>query len=342
MEKSHPRARCFKMEINRRLFFTAPRMLTMWLLCSLLKDRVGLAQADGNPMSSHLLNGSLGQSLALPVHIPWPDPLILTWDFRSSSTGRKFQICYKARNNPAECSDGFKERFRLNLTDYSLEIQTLMKSDQGWYEVNARSGQDVHVELMELRVYEPVSKPLMQVTSVTQGGICHINLSCSVKRGSNVTYSWWTGGEEVTGDEFHNVTDEGRRLKMFASSNSTSKAYNCTVRNPVSEDTDMIILEPHCEQGKKQEENKKQLHTGLIIAAIAIFTCGLLIMFCVRRKKKHFKLSEARNNEAASEPALYAEIRRSSNARDQQASSIPGNIRVNLLCTLSKASVSFS
>ncbi|XP_048472921.1 signaling lymphocytic activation molecule-like isoform X2 [Rhincodon typus] len=255
-------------------------------------NTAGLGLADGNLASSRLLNGSLGRSFSLPVHIPWADPLILTWDFRNSSAGKKIQICTKALNNPEKCSNEFGQRIRLNLTDYSLEIQSLTKSDQGWYEVNARSEQNVHVEVMELRVYEPVSIPTIEVTNVPFSETCNISLQCSAENGSNLTYSWWTGGEEVGIDKLHSVTNDGRRLQMFVYPNSTNRAYNCTVRNPVSEATYMITLEPHCKQGQEKKEVVEPLHIGLIIAAITIFICVLLVIFYVQKKKKHSKFSE--------------------------------------------------
>ncbi|XP_048376307.2 SLAM family member 5-like isoform X2 [Stegostoma tigrinum] len=259
--------------VNRKLQPTAPRMLTIWLLLAFFKDLAGLGLADGNIASSRLLNGSLGQSFSLPVHIPFADPLILTWDFRSSDAGKKNQICTKSQNNPAKCSDDFRQRVRLNLSDYSLEIKSLTKSDQGWYEVNARSEQVVHAELMELRVYEPVSIPSIEVTDMLFNETCNVSLKCSVENGSDLTYSWWTGGEEVRTDKLQSVTHDGRRLQLLVYPNSTNRAYNCTVKNPVSEATCMITLEPHCKQ--------------------------------------------APNTEGTSEPALYADIKRSSNTRDE-------------------------
>ncbi|XP_048376308.2 SLAM family member 5-like isoform X3 [Stegostoma tigrinum] len=303
--------------VNRKLQPTAPRMLTIWLLLAFFKDLAGLGLADGNIASSRLLNGSLGQSFSLPVHIPFADPLILTWDFRSSDAGKKNQICTKSQNNPAKCSDDFRQRVRLNLSDYSLEIKSLTKSDQGWYEVNARSEQVVHAELMELRVYEPVSIPSIEVTDMLFNETCNVSLKCSVENGSDLTYSWWTGGEEVRTDKLQSVTHDGRRLQLLVYPNSTNRAYNCTVKNPVSEATCMITLEPHCKQGQERKVVVGQLHIGLIIAAVAIFISVLLVLFYVQRKKKHSKLSEAPNTEGTSEPALYADIKRSSNTRDE-------------------------
>ncbi|XP_060706445.1 SLAM family member 5-like [Hemiscyllium ocellatum] len=256
----------------------------IWLTLFLFIKYPGLVQTDGNLGSSHLLNGSLGQSFALPARIPWPDPLILTWDFRSSSTGRKIQICNKARNHPAECSNDFRERFRLNLTDYSLEIETLKKSDQGWYEVNARLGQEIHVELMELRVYERVSHPAIQwTTNVSIEGICNVTLKCSVENDGDLLYGW-RREEMVTNVKSQSVTNNGRTLSVSLTLQNTSTVYSCIVKNPVSEETESVDLIVACNGREKGDATLNSIHIlgiRMVIFIVAVIISVAITGFCV-------------------------------------------------------------
>ncbi|XP_078073575.1 SLAM family member 9-like [Mustelus asterias] len=122
-----------------------------------------------------------------------------------------------------------------------------MKSDQGFYEVNARSGQRVYEKIIELRVYERVSRPRIRLmNNVSSGGICNVTLSCSVESGSGLLYSWWRGREEAKTGGPHIVTNNGRELRVSSNLYVTSTVYSCTVRNPVSEETESMDLTGPC------------------------------------------------------------------------------------------------
>ncbi|XP_038673370.1 LOW QUALITY PROTEIN: SLAM family member 9-like [Scyliorhinus canicula] len=267
-------------------------LCTSWLMLFLFITDHGLGQVDGNPSSlQRLVNGTWGQSLKLSLHLPWADPLVVTWDFRNSSAGKRLQVCSKARHNPVDCNNEFGQRIRINLTDYSLEIQTLKKSDQGLYEVNARSEQDVYEEKMELRVYERVSRPKIQLmTNVFSGGICNVTLSCSVESGSDLVYSWWRGGEVVQSGGPHSMTDNGRELSVSSNLHVTSRVYNCRVRNPVSEETESMDLTGPCHLtsiGKdKVNGNLHSVHI-LVIRALIFMVVVILIIagVCVWKRR---------------------------------------------------------
>ncbi|XP_072331480.1 SLAM family member 9-like isoform X2 [Scyliorhinus torazame] len=254
----------------------------------LLTERAGLGQVDGNPNSlQRLVNGTWGQSVRLSLNLPWADPLMVTWDFRNSSAGRKIQVCTKARHNPVDCHNDFGQRIWLNLTDYSLEIQTLQKSDQGLYEVNARSEQDVYEEKVELRVYERVSNPRIQINTVFSNWICNVSLSCLLENNSDLSYSWWRESEVVTTGRQHQVTDNGRTLEMTLYLHAIKTVYNCTVSNPISEATVSINLAGPCNitvKGTTTTANKP-LHIGLTVAVITIFII-IVIAIVVWRKNK--------------------------------------------------------
>ncbi|XP_067865702.1 SLAM family member 9-like isoform X2 [Heterodontus francisci] len=295
------------------------RIVINWLLLALLNDPGGLGQADGNPVSHRLVNGTLGQSVTLSANIPAAELWIVAWDFRSSFTGKKIQVCTKAQNKAAVCNDELRDRVRLNFNNYSLEILTLMQSDQGLYEVSARSAQNLHNEMIELQVYERVSNVRIQINNISSDGICNVTLSCSVENGRDVIYSWRRG--EVTADGSQSVTDNGSKLEISLNLDNTSTVYNCTVRNPVSEDTESIDLAKPCNiiVGGNKEKFNQSLHIGLSIAGISFIIVILFTIFSVC-KKKHSKSNEAPNTEGTSESPQYAVIRRPCNARDQPVS----------------------
>ncbi|XP_067865887.1 SLAM family member 9-like [Heterodontus francisci] len=226
---------------------------TTWLILFLLITDSGLGQADGNPGSHHLANGTLGQSVTLSANIPGAELLIIAWDFRNSSTGRKIPVCTKTQNTAVAYDNELRDRVRLNLNDYSLEILTLMKSDQGLYEVSARSKQNVHNEVIELRVYERVPCPRIQlINNVSSAGICNVTLSCSVESGSDLIYCWCRGGEVVTADSSHSVTDNGRKLRISLNRHYTSTIYNCKAmeggrwNSAVSSDSENTSCDIYC------------------------------------------------------------------------------------------------
>uniref|UniRef100_UPI00398EE628 SLAM family member 9-like isoform X2 n=1 Tax=Pristiophorus japonicus TaxID=55135 RepID=UPI00398EE628 len=295
-----------------------PRIVISWLLLTVLNEQGGLGKVVGNLAPGHLVNGTLGQSVTLPVNIPQTELQSITWDFRNGNNGKKIQVCSKFVHNPEKCNNELGEKFRLNLNDYSLEIQTLIKSDQGLYEVNARTEQGVHEETVELRVYEGVSSPRIQISDVSSDRICNVTLSCSVESGSDLIYSWWRGDGDITADWSHRVTDNGSRLEVSLNPHDTSTVFNCTVRNPVSEKTWSVDLAHSCNitTGGDKEHKGPVLHKG-IIAAITVVVILLVIGIVYAYRRKQSKPDEAPNTEGTSEQAQYAEIRKSSNARDQ-------------------------
>ncbi|XP_067830129.1 signaling lymphocytic activation molecule-like isoform X2 [Heptranchias perlo] len=292
------------------------RIVIRWLFLAFLNDPGGIGQAVGNLVPRHLVNGTLGQSIILPTNIRGAE-LVITWDFTNSTTGKKIEVCSKPRNSPAECNNELGERFRLNLSDYSLQIQTLLKSDNGLYEVTGRSGKGVNEEAVELRVYERVSSPSIRTSDVLSDGSCNVTLICSVESSSELIYSWWRGGGEVIADGSHSVNDSGSRLAVSLNPYATSTVYNCTVRNPVSEESRSVDLAGPCNITMRGDEQQGSKHVGLFTGITLVVVALIVIVIIYMRKKKQSKPDEAPYTEGTSEPVQYAEISRPSSARDQ-------------------------
>ncbi|XP_062905754.1 signaling lymphocytic activation molecule-like [Mobula hypostoma] len=270
-----------------------------------------LAETDGNPTALRVVNGTLGQSVTLPGYVPGENTSVITWDYTNLSNQKTFPLCEKYKNSPTDCT---RERITLNLKDNSLEIQNLTDSDEGLYEIYARTNKGVHKEMTELRIYESISAPVISISKLISHEVCNISLHCLVERGTEPVYTWWTGDDDITANESHVLIDGGRSLELSVRLSDNNTVYNCTVRNPVSEATMSVDLRNLC-QDTEGEKLLRPLHIGLIIAAVLIFfLVAILFMLYWNREPK---VNEAANTEGRSESVLYAVIRRANLARDQ-------------------------
>lgn len=239
----------------------------------------GLGQTAGKPGTRRLVNGTLGQSVTLPGCISGENISVLTWDYRSSPTTGKVQLCTKTQNSPIQCD---KQRIRLNLKDCSLEIQNLTEHDQGLYEMNLRMALVVHEQVTELKIYERVSLPVIDISEAFSDGVCNVSLVCSLEHGTEPVYTWWSGDGKVTADGSHILTDEGRRLALSIPLPNNNSVYNCTVGNPVSEETRSVDLTQLC----PAHEGYKPLRVSsriLITAATIIFISAAVCYMCYKR-----------------------------------------------------------
>ncbi|XP_072892359.1 SLAM family member 9-like [Hemitrygon akajei] len=251
----------------------------------LLSDSGVLAESDVNPATHRVVNGALGQLVTLPGNVPGESISVITWDYINSSNQKKVQLCVKYINSPTTC---IRERMTLNPKDYSLEIQNLTDSDEGLYEINARTDTDVHEEVVELQIYEPISTPVISISKFISDEVCNISLHCLLERGSEPVYTWWTEGDEVTTDESHVLTDGGRRQELSLRP-SDNRVYNCTVRNPVSEATTSVDLRKLCPV-TEGEKVLRPLHIRLITTIVLIvFITAVFFTLCWKRELKFNK-----------------------------------------------------
>ncbi|XP_051899443.1 signaling lymphocytic activation molecule-like isoform X2 [Pristis pectinata] len=257
------------------------------IICLLLSGSGVLGLTAGTPATRRVVYGALGQSITLPGNMSGENISIITWDYRDPSKQKKVQLCLKTQNNPTKYN---RESIRLNLKDYSLEIQNLQDSDQ-----------------------ERVSTPVINISKVISDEMCNISLHCSLERGTEPVYTWWTGDGEVTADESHVLTDGGMTLALSLKLNDNT-VYNCTVRNPVSEATWSMDLTNMC-RSSEGNSPRRTLHIGLITAAAVVAFISAIL--CYIYWKRESKPNEAPNTEGRSESVLYAVIGRTSNARDQ-------------------------
>ncbi|XP_059825236.1 SLAM family member 6-like [Hypanus sabinus] len=242
-----------------------------------------LAESDGNLATRRVVNGILGQSVTLPGNLPGESISFITWDYTNPSDQEVVQLCVNYEISPTTCN---RKRMTLNLKDYSLEIQNLTDSDEGLYEISARTNTKLHKEVMELRIYEPVSTPVINISKFLTDEVCNISLHCLLERGLEPVYTWWTGGDEVTADESHVLTDGGRRLELSLRP-SDNRVYNCTVRNPVSEATTSVDLRKLCPV-TEGEKLLKPLHIRLIITIVLIASITIMVFTLYWKRELKF------------------------------------------------------
>ncbi|XP_062905756.1 T-lymphocyte surface antigen Ly-9-like [Mobula hypostoma] len=277
----------------------------------LLSDSGVLAETDGNPTARRVVNGTLGQSVTLPGNVPGESISFITWDYIYSSNQKMVQLCVKYKNSPITCN---RERMTLNRKDCSLEIQNLTDSDEGLYEIIARTNTDLHHEVTELRIYESVSTPVIKSSKFNSDEVCKISLRCSLEHGTKPVFTWWTGGDEVTADESHVLTDGGRRLELSVRLSENNAVYNCTVRNPVSEAATSVDLRRLC-LVTEGEKLLRPLHIRLITTiALKAFITAIVFALCWKRE---LKFNKASDTERRSKSVLYAVTRRTNIAMDQ-------------------------
>ncbi|XP_069775380.1 signaling lymphocytic activation molecule-like isoform X3 [Narcine bancroftii] len=257
-----------------------PLTSTVWMIYLLLWSPGGLGQRVVKPATHQVVIGMLGQSVTLPGN--GLGGISTSWDFSMLHMKKKVEVCVKYPKIPPECK---RKTVRLNLEDNSLEIWNLTQSDQGLYELRVRTNESLYENAMELRVYERVSTPVINVTAVYSDVVCNATLRCLLEGGTAAVYSWWTRDGEVTEDVSHMLFEDGRSLALSLGLQHNHKVYSCNVRNPVSEANGSVDLAEHClwDEG---DGMLKPHHIGLIFAFAAVFLiCVILCVYCKRRSK---------------------------------------------------------
>ncbi|XP_069775378.1 signaling lymphocytic activation molecule-like isoform X2 [Narcine bancroftii] len=218
-----------------------PLTSTVWMIYLLLWSPGGLGQRVVKPATHQVVIGMLGQSVTLPGN--GLGGISTSWDFSMLHMKKKVEVCVKYPKIPPECK---RKTVRLNLEDNSLEIWNLTQSDQGLYELRVRTNESLYENAMELRVYERVSTPVINVTAVYSDVVCNATLRCLLEGGTAAVYSWWTRDGEVTEDVSHMLFEDGRSLALSLGLQHNHKVYSCNVRNPVSEANGSVDLAEHC------------------------------------------------------------------------------------------------
>ncbi|XP_078420636.1 SLAM family member 5-like [Cetorhinus maximus] len=135
--------------------------------------------------------------------------------------------------------------------------------------------------LFDLQVFEPVSKPLITINC----SATIITLSCSVSRGTNVTFLWEKSLSGVI-----NTTYNGAELVIEHVSEREQYLYRCIGENPVSNASSDPSIIKQC--NRKNAKGWKELHW---ISAAIVWLLALILFVFIRYKVKRTARNKASN-----------------------------------------------
>ncbi|XP_067834893.1 CD48 antigen-like [Heptranchias perlo] len=248
------------------------------------------------------VNGTLGQSIVLPVGIPpTPEDVEVVWK-RKEPDARIAR--YMNKNVETFGTEEYTGRIKFHPENYSLQISDLQREDSGVYEVivTGALGRETS-ELVRLDVYERVSGT--NITATVTQGICNITLTCSVTSGNLTSFRWWRGREELGNDSNHYLSGHGEELRIYYTSDVKESVYRCEAWNPVSNDTAQIKLSDVCNITVSGTQSSTA--TVVIVLMLVILLAGLL--FILYKNKETICPNGTKRQEAPGETAtVYAEV----------------------------------
>ncbi|XP_078062460.1 CD48 antigen-like isoform X2 [Mustelus asterias] len=229
------------------------------------------------------VNGSLGHSVWLPVDI---DPILkdaeITWRFIGTpvTTIARFDV----NENKIKIYSG---RFsgRVNMYgNFTLQINELSKLDEGIYSVTVSASVDQKGEVC-LQVYEPVSKPKVELINSTAGETCNVSLRCSVEGGDGVVYNW---SPHCSNDTNYSIEPVSRNMEQLDVSVGMSDSidYSCTAWNPVSKESVVFSEEKPCQHLRKDSSDFSGTWFTIIISIIAVIILIIIIVIFYKQHQK--------------------------------------------------------
>uniref|UniRef100_G3U7I1 Ig-like domain-containing protein n=1 Tax=Loxodonta africana TaxID=9785 RepID=G3U7I1_LOXAF len=201
-------------------------------------------------------------------------------------------------------SDHFNDRLNFTSEDLAISIKAAQQQDSGFYFLESTnvSGKVWKTEF-QVSVFDPVENPLLQWDSkALNNETCELNLSCSVSRDENVSYSWYRGSKliQTPGNLTH--------LVELIDVNGVH-TYTCNVSNPGSWANDTLILTQAC-LGAHQNFRFLSLLVIISVILLVILFLGTLTSFCVWRRKRKRSRERAEDSLTVYEVINNLQIRR--------------------------------
>ncbi|NXI32170.1 SLAF1 protein, partial [Sterrhoptilus dennistouni] len=105
------------------------------------------------------------------------------------------------RFSPGNLTEFEPGRVRFHRGDFSLEILNTTRGDgERIFEFSLSRGQEEEVWQIQLRVFEPVSRPEIQILHREfSNGSCSLTLLCSSEKGDEISYIWENRDNETFG-----------------------------------------------------------------------------------------------------------------------------------------------
>ncbi|KAK2868484.1 hypothetical protein Q7C36_000355 [Tachysurus vachellii] len=227
---------------------------------------------------------------------------ILFWTFKN----KDINIMRYIRNSQPIVPEGYKERVEFNEETYSLTLKNLQKNDSGIYEAKALGDRIVTVATYQLKVLDPVEKPVF-TASLQSNDTCNVTLTCEAQKLSVTSHCHNDNCDmmekKISGDTFP-------LLSLYV-----SKSFIiCNHSNPVSwKNTTMEIkhvkqLCPNKEP--KPEETSGHMTNMIIIISVISVVIVLVIAFIVIFFQKNKAICQNRKNDAVPDSVntIYEEV----------------------------------
>nr|XP_034376007.1 SLAM family member 5-like isoform X2 [Arvicanthis niloticus] len=245
--------------------------LWIWFLCLQTWSEAAEGVAD-----SMVVIGILGESVTFHLKIQEPQKIsIIAWTSQSSVAFVKpgiqgpeitiTQVIYKGRIEV------------INQT-YDLVIRNLRMEDAGTYkaDINEENPEKTITKSYHLHIYRRLQKPkITQSLILSLNNTCNGTLTCSVeKEEKNVTYSW------SPSEEKSNV------LRIFHSPMDQNLTYTCTVRNPVSNNSDSVTVLQSCTDTPSFHPHQAALPKELAMLSLLIFIPVLALLFHLYKRRR--------------------------------------------------------
>ncbi|XP_016285011.2 SLAM family member 5-like [Monodelphis domestica] len=269
-----------------------------------------------------VVTGILGESAILPADIPDKNKIDnINWASRTpvavvTPEGTAVNIITTHQN--------YKGRLNVSSKTYDLQINHLKMEDAGFYraDINLKtsSTSTTITKNYTLQIYRRLEQPKITLNTIaSENNTCNITLTCSVEIGDAVKYEWTPLGEQT--DESNGKS----RLFIFQTSEDVPKNYTCMAKNPVSKNSQSILVQYPCtgigeERALKEGDDfkspyprpgiSKSSNLWFILISILIILISTATCFYLRYKgKKDADSSFITQGNTGKEPSAPADNR---------------------------------
>ncbi|XP_055078725.1 uncharacterized protein LOC117369466 isoform X2 [Periophthalmus magnuspinnatus] len=240
------------------LRFSAALFLLSVLSLSLSEVRVNLTSAVGSS-------------------ITFPDPVKerAFLNFRTKTIALIYNGVYEIEE------DIYTNRLHWSSTGH-FTLSDLQKNDSGVYAIDSKKG-NVFYKLYELKVYDPVSRPVVSCVNVS-ADIC--TLQCSVTLTEQTTLSWFRGEQPV------DSSSSAVQLLTVQLRKNTPE-YKCVAQNPADKKIVIVDITTLCTNLTSDANTKNSQPVAIIIPIVFAALIILCVVIFVIKKKKCFKKESA-------------------------------------------------
>uniref|UniRef100_A0A5F8HHS4 Ig-like domain-containing protein n=1 Tax=Monodelphis domestica TaxID=13616 RepID=A0A5F8HHS4_MONDO len=293
-----------------------------WKLCVLLLMISQGSTASRENNAPVVVTGILGESAILPADIPDKNKIDnINWASRTpvavvTPEGTSVNIITTHLN--------YKGRLNVSSKTYDLQINHLKMEDAGFYraDINLKtsSTSTTITKNYTLQIYRRLEQPKITLNTIaSENNTCNITLTCSVEIGDAVKYEWTPLGEQT--DESNGKS----RLFIFQTSEDVPKNYTCMAKNPVSKNSQSILVQYPCtgigeERALKEGDDfkspyprpgiSKSSNLWFILISILIILISTATCFYLRYKgKKDADSSFITQGNTGKEPSAPADNR---------------------------------